>query len=137
MSKCDELQEFKSLEETSTSSYYNQESSKDLMRVKMEKSAPVVFPASSILEALVRNTIGSNIVGTTGQQTNNSDDAQDRWRPSDESSLVSQDTHHQCLMAKKNKKNVTKKEQVKEIAQVDDQVESDVEIEDSYYRSRM
>jgi hypothetical protein len=35
-------------------------------------------------------------------------------------------------MAKKSKKKAIKKEQVKEKAQVDDQGESDVEIEDSY-----
>jgi hypothetical protein len=35
-------------------------------------------------------------------------------------------------MAKKSKKKANKKEQVKEIAQMDDQEESDVEIEDSY-----
>jgi fructose-1,6-bisphosphatase/sedoheptulose 1,7-bisphosphatase-like protein len=35
-------------------------------------------------------------------------------------------------MTKKSKKKATKKEQVKEIAQVDDQEESDLEIEDTY-----
>ena len=59
-------------------------------------------------------------------------DAQDRWRPSDESTSVSHDSHHLCLMAKKSKKKTNKKEQAKEIAQIDDQVESDIEIEDSY-----
>ena len=35
-------------------------------------------------------------------------------------------------MAKKSKKKASKKDQVKEIAQVDDQDESDIEIKDSY-----
>ena len=35
-------------------------------------------------------------------------------------------------MAKKSKKKASKKDQVKEIAQVDDQDESDVEVEDNY-----
>ena len=35
-------------------------------------------------------------------------------------------------MAKKSKKKANKKEQAKEIAQIDDQEESDIEIEDSY-----
>ena len=51
-------------------------------------------------------------------------DAQDQWRPSDESTSVSHDSHHLCLMAKKSKKKANKKEQVKEIAQMDDQEES-------------
>ena len=59
-------------------------------------------------------------------------DAQDRWRPSDESTSVSHDSHHLCLMAKKSKKKASKKDQVKEIAQVDDQDESDVKVEDNY-----
>jgi hypothetical protein len=41
-------------------------------------------------------------------------------------------THHLCLMDKKSKKKANKKEQAKEIAQVDGQKESDIEIEDSY-----
>ncbi|XP_066374011.1 uncharacterized protein [Miscanthus floridulus] len=59
-------------------------------------------------------------------------DAQDRWRPSNESTSVSHDSHHLCLMAKKSKKKTNKKEQAKEIAQIDDQLESDIEIENSY-----
>ena len=59
-------------------------------------------------------------------------EAQARWWPSDESTSVSHDTHHLCLMAKKSKKKASKKDQAKEIARVDDQEESDIEIEDSY-----
>ena len=59
-------------------------------------------------------------------------DTQARWRPSDESISVSHDTHHFCLMAKKSKKKSNKKDQEKEKAQVDDQDESDVEVEDNY-----
>ena len=59
-------------------------------------------------------------------------DAQDRWRPSDESTTISHDSHHLCLMAKKSKKKVNKKDQEKEKAQVDDQDKSDVEVEDNY-----
>ena len=66
------------------------------------------------------------------QQAAVCNDAQDRWRPNDESTSVSHDTHHLCLMAKKSKKKANKKEQVKEIAQVDDQEESDIEIKNSY-----
>ena len=46
-------------------------------------------------------------------------DAQAQWRLSDESTSVSHDTHHLCLMAKKSKKS-NKKDQEKEKAQVDD-----------------
>ena len=35
-------------------------------------------------------------------------------------------------MAKKSKKKASKRDQAKEIARVDDQVESDVEVEDNY-----
>ena len=47
-------------------------------------------------------------------------DAQKQWRPSDESTSVSNETHHLCLMAKKSKKKSNKKDQEKEKAQVDD-----------------
>ena len=47
-------------------------------------------------------------------------DAQDRWQPSDESTSVSYDSHHLCLMAKKSKKKTNKKDQAKDIAQIDD-----------------
>ena len=67
-----------------------------------------------------------------GQQAVCDDDAQARWRPSDESTSVSDDTHHLCLMAKKSKKKSNKKDQEKEKAQVDDQDERDVEVEDNY-----
>ena len=59
-------------------------------------------------------------------------DAQDRWRPSDESTSISHDSHHLCLMAKKSKKKSNKEDQKKEKAQVDDQDKSDVEVEDNY-----
>ena len=55
-----------------------------------------------------------------GQQAVCDDEAQARWRPSDESTSVSHDTHHLCLMAKKSKKKSNKKDQEKEKAQVDD-----------------
>ena len=61
------------------------------------------------------------MVEAAEQQAVICNDAQDRWRPNDESTLVSHDTHHLCLMAKKSKKKANKKEQVKESAQVDDQ----------------
>ena len=66
------------------------------------------------------------------QQATICKDAQDWWRPSDESTSVSHDSHHLCLMAKKNKKKSNKKDQEKEKAQVDDQDKSDVEVEDNY-----
>ena len=44
------------------------------------------------------------------------DEAQARWRPSDESTSVSHDTHHLCLMVKKSKKKSNKKDQEKEKA---------------------
>ena len=59
-----------------------------------------------------------------------------RQQGSDESCLASQDTHHLCLMTKKSKKKASKKDQVKEIAQVDDQDES-VEVEDNYNLDRL
>ena len=62
-----------------------------------------------------------------GQQAVCDDEAQAWWQPSDESTSVSHNTHHLCLMAKKSKID-----QAKEIARVDDQVESDVEVEDNY-----
>ena len=65
------------------------------------------------------------------QQAAICNDAQAQWRPSDESTSVSHDIHHLCLMAKKSKKS-SKRDQAKEIARVDDQVESDVEVEDNY-----
>ena len=74
----------------------------------------------------------SGIAETARQTTDSCDNDHDRWRPSDESCSVSQDTRHLCLMAKKRKKRASKKDQVKEIAQVDDQGESDVEVEDNY-----
>ena len=67
-----------------------------------------------------------------GQQAICDDEAQARWRPSDESTSVSHDTHHLCLMAKKRKKKASKRDQAKEIARVDDQDESDAEVEDNY-----
>ena len=70
----------------------------------------------------------SGIVETARQTTDSCDNDQAQWRPSDESCSVSQDTHHLCLMAKKSKKKASKKDQVKEITQVDDQDESDVEV---------
>ena len=54
------------------------------------------------------------------QQAAVCNDAQARWRPNDESTSVSHDTHHLCLMAKKSKKKINKKDQEKEKAQVDD-----------------
>ena len=66
------------------------------------------------------------------QQAAICNDAQARWRPSDESTSESYDTHHLCLMAKKSKKKSNKKDQEKEKAQVDDQDERDVEVEDNY-----
>ena len=66
------------------------------------------------------------------QQAAVCNDAQARWRPSDESTSVSYDTHHLCLMAKKSKKKSNKKDQEKEKTQVDDQDECDVEVEDNY-----
>ena len=74
----------------------------------------------------------SGMVEAAKQQAAVCNDAQARWRPSDESTLVSHDTHHLCLMAKKSKKKASKRDQAKEIARVDDQVESDVEVEDNY-----
>ena len=67
-----------------------------------------------------------------GQQAICDDEAQARWWPSDESISVSHDTHHLCLMAKKSKKKSNKKDQEKEKAQVDDQDEGDVEVENNY-----
>ena len=61
------------------------------------------------------------------QQAAVCNDAQARWRPSDESTSVSHDSHHLCLMAKKSKEKSNKKDQEKEKTQVDDQDESDVE----------
>jgi fructose-1,6-bisphosphatase/sedoheptulose 1,7-bisphosphatase-like protein len=74
----------------------------------------------------------SNIIEAARQQASICHDDQAQWCPSDEPCSISHDTHHLCLMAKKSKKKAIKKEQVKEKAQVDDQGESDVEIEDSY-----
>ena len=65
------------------------------------------------------------------QQAAICNDAQTWWQPSDKSTSVSHDTHHLCLMAKKSKK-CNKKDQEKEKAQVDDQDESDVKVEDNY-----
>ena len=66
------------------------------------------------------------------QQAAVCNDVQAWWQSSDESISVSHDTHHLCLMAKKSKKKSNKKDQEKEKAQVDDQDESDVEVEDNY-----
>ena len=41
-------------------------------------------------------------------------------------------SRYSTLVSKKNKKKASKKDQVKEIAQVDDQDKSDVEVEDNY-----
>ena len=66
------------------------------------------------------------------QQAAVCNDAQARWRPSDESTSVSHDSHHLCLMVKKSKKKSNKEDQEKEKAQVDDQDKSDVKVEDNY-----
>ena len=67
-----------------------------------------------------------------GQQAVYDDEEQARWWPSDESTSVSHDIHHLCLMAKKSKKKSNKKDQEKEKAQVDDQDKSDIDVEDNY-----
>ena len=74
----------------------------------------------------------SSIAEIARQQADLYDADQVHWRPSDESTSISHDSHHLCLMAKKSKKKVSKKDQVKEKAQVDDQDESDVKVEDNY-----
>ena len=74
----------------------------------------------------------SGMAETADQQAVVCRDAQDQWQPSDESTSVSHDSYHLCLMAKKSKKKSNKKDQEKEKAQVDDQKESDVEVEDNY-----
>ena len=74
----------------------------------------------------------SGMAEATEQQAAACNDTQARWWPSDESTSVSHDTHHLCLMTKKSKKKASKRDQGKEIARVDDQVESDVEVEDNY-----
>jgi hypothetical protein len=61
------------------------------------------------------------IAETARHATNSYDNDQARWRPSDKSCSVSQDTHHLCLMAKKSKKKASENDQVKEKAQIDDQ----------------
>ena len=61
----------------------------------------------------------SSMAVAAEQQAAICNDAQARWRPSDESTSVSHDTHHLCLMAKKSKKKSNKKDQEKEKAQVD------------------
>ena len=84
------------------------------------QTCPVSLPDVSSIGEAVRQQVGVY------------DNDQARWRPSDESTSISNDTHHLCLMAKKSKKKSNKKDQEKEKAQVDDQDKSDVEVKDNY-----
>jgi hypothetical protein len=102
------------------------------MNQQSNKLEQEVQAADGMLSVCTYRTCLISIPEAAEQQVVVCDDAQERWRPSDESTLVSHDSHNLCLMAKKSKKKANKKEQVKEIAQMDDQEESDVEIEDSY-----
>ena len=113
----------------------SEEAPQDLKHTELEKE---VQAANAVLSGCTYWTCPVSIPDMSGiaeivrQSADIYDDDQARWQPSDESCSVHQDTHHLCLMAKKNKKKTSKKDQVKEKTQVDDQDESDVEVEDNY-----
>ena len=123
------------MESMSIVSSYSEEASQDLKSAEPEQE---VQAAHDLLSACTYQTCPvcppdvSGMTEAAEQQAVVCNDAQAWWRPSDESTSVSHDTHHLCLMAKKSRKKSNKKDQEKEKAQVDDQDESDVEVEDNY-----
>ena len=128
-SKCDDALEVESMENMSIMSSCSEEASQDLKSAEPEQE---VQAEATALSASTYRTCPVSLPNVPGmaeaaeQQAVCDEEAQARWRPSDESTLVSHDTHHLCLMAKKSKKKSNKKKQEKEKAQVDDQDESDV-----------
>ena len=134
-SKCDDALEIESMERISIVSSYSEEASQNLKSAEPEQE---VQAAHDLLSACMYRTCPvclpdvSGMAEAADQQAAVCSDAQARWRPSDESTSVSHDTHHLCLMAKKSKKKNNKKDQEKEKAQVDDQDKSDIEVEDNY-----
>ena len=117
------------MESMSIMSSCSEETSQDLKSIELEQE---VQAAHDLLFACTYLSDVSGMVEAAEQQAVVCNDTQVQWRPSDESTSVSHDSHNLCLMAKKSNKKATKKDQGKEIAQVDDQEESDFEIEDSY-----
>ena len=123
-SKCDDGHELESIENMSIMSSCSEEASQDLKSAEPEKEVQVevtALSASTYRTCLVSLPNVSGMAEAARQQAVCDDEAQARWRPSDESTSVSHDTHHLCLMAKKSKKKASKRDQAKEIAQVDDQ----------------
>ena len=128
-SKCDDALEVESMENMSIMSSCSEEASQDLKSAEPEQEVQTeatALSASTYRMCSVSLPDAFGMAEVVGQQTVRDDEAQARWRPSDESTSVSHDTHHLCLMAKKSRKKASKKDQAKEIARVDDQEESDL-----------
>ena len=100
------------MESMSIVSQYSEEASQDLKSAEPEQEVQAVhdqLSASTYRTCPVCLPDMSGMAEAADQQAAICNDAQARWRPSDESTSISHDTHHLCLMAKKTRKRVTRK----------------------------
>ena len=100
------------MESMSIVSSCSEEASQDLKSTEPKQEVQVahdLLSAYTYRTCLVCLPDMSSMAKAAEQQAAIYKDAQDQWRPSDESTSVSHDSHHLCLMDKKSKKKSNKK----------------------------